>query len=237
MVYSDSGLLEVELAIPDSIYAERFSESEMGHRLELWQVLCRHWWPRYFPADARTLDLGAGYCEFINSIPAREKHALDKNPELRRHARPEVRCVVADFVTGLRQFGEGSLDRIMASNVFEHLADRDTLFQCLAESFRVLAPGGKIVIMQPNIAAVKEKFYDFADHFLPLTDKGMAEAVHASGFEVEEARARFLPYTTKSRYPKWRCLVRLYLLFPPAHRLLGAQMLIVGRKPAAAPAK
>ena len=225
------------MAIPDSIYAERFTENEMGHRLELWQVLCRHWWPRYFPVGARTLDLGAGYCEFINSIPAREKHAIDKNPDLPRHARPDVNCVVADFESGLRQFADGSLDRIMASNVFEHLPDRDMLFRCLAESLRVLAPGGKLVVMQPNIAAVKEKFYDFADHLLPLTEKGMAEALHASGFEVEEVRARFLPYTTKSRYPKWRCLVRLYLLFPPAHWLLGAQMLLVGRKPAAGSAK
>ncbi len=198
----------------------------MGHRLELWQVLCRH-----FPPDARTLDLGAGYCEFINSIPAREKHAIDKNPCVASHAAPAVNCIVGDFETGLRQFAGGSIDRIMASNVFEHLPDRETLFRCLAECLRVLAPGGKLIVMQPNMAAVKERFYDFSDHLLPLTEKGMAEALAASGFEVEEVRARFLPYTTKSRYPKWRCLVRLYLAFPPAHWLLGAQMLLVGRKP------
>ena len=40
---------------------------------------------------------------------------------------------------------------------------------------------------------------------------------------------RFLPYTTKSRLPQSAWLVRAYLRFPPAWRLLGGQTLLVAR--------
>ena len=220
---------------PDNVYSDRFHEDEMGHRRELWQVLCQSWFPRFFPPDARVIDLGAGYCEFINGIPAKEKYAIDRNPDMREHAEDGVTCIVADLEEGLGQFADGAVDRVMASNVFEHLPDRDKLFRCLDAVHRVLAPGGKLVIMQPNVAAVKQRFYDFTDHLLPLTEKGMAEAVHSCGFEIEYLAARFLPYTTKSRYPKWRFLVKLYLMIPVVHRFIGAQMFIVARKRAPAP--
>jgi SAM-dependent methyltransferase len=203
----------------------------MGHRIEIWQVLTKHFFARHFPADARVLDLGAGYCEFINQVAAREKVAIDQNPRMSEFAGPGVRCVISDIESALKTLGDGSLDRIMASNIFEHLPDRDYLFRCLAEALRVLSPGGKIIVMQPNIAAVRERFYDFCDHLLPLTEKGMAEALRTSGFQIETMVARFLPYTTKSRYPKWKFLVRLYLRVPLAHRFMGGQMLIIARKP------
>ena len=44
-------------------------------------------------------------------------------------------------------------------------------------------------------------------------------------------RARFLPYTTKSRFPQHPLLVRAYLAFPPAWLVLGRQTLYVGRRP------
>lgn len=213
------------------VYADRFHEHEMGHRIEIWQVLTEHFFSKHFPADVRVLDLGAGYCEFINQVTACEKTAIDRNPRMPEFAKPGVKCIVSDIEPGLQSLADESADRIMASNVFEHLPDRDCMFRCLTEAWRVLSPGGKIVVMQPNIAAVRERFYDFCDHLLPLTEKGMAEALRTSGFQIETMVARFLPYTTKSRYPKWKFLIRLYLKVPIAHRFMGGQMLIIARKP------
>ena len=217
------------------IYGNRFGEEDMGGRIELWQTLCTYWWPKFIPRESRTLDLGAGLCEFINNIACAEKIAIDHNPDFPGHAADEVTCIAAELDEGMAQLGEGCVDRIMASNVFEHLPDREALFRCLDGAYRVLEPGGKILVMQPNIAAVKERFYDFADHSLPLTDKGMAESLAACGFNVERRVARFLPYTTKSRYPRWPILVRLYLLCPIVHPFMGGQMFIVASKPAVEP--
>lgn len=218
------------MTIDKQIYRNRFGAEEMGGRIELWQVLCKSWFIRYVPEDSATLDLGAGACEFINNIPSARKIAIDHNPDVTTFAGPDVTCIVAELADGLKTLADNDLDRIVVSNVFEHLPDHQYLYACLAECHRVLKPGGKIVVMQPNIRVVKERFYDYSDHSLPLTEKGMAESLESNGFHIEELRARFLPYTTKSRYPRWPTLVRLYLKCAPAHWLLGGQMFIVGRK-------
>lgn len=219
--------------IDRDVYRVRFNTEEMGGKIELWQVLCRHWFSKFIPPGACTLDLGAGSCEFINNIDCREKIAIDHNPDVTLHAAPGVRCIVAELDAGLAQLDENSVDFVVASNVFEHLPNTEVLFACLLAAHRVIRPGGRIIVMQPNYAAVREKFYDFSDHTLPLTEKGMAEAISGTGFDLERVKARFLPYTSKARYPRWPILVRLYLLFPPAHWLLGGQMFIVARKPLA----
>ncbi len=221
---------EAPVTIDKQIYRTRFGKEEMGGRIELWQVLCDHWFSRYVPADSTTLDLGAGACEFINNIPSARKYAIDHNPDVINFADDDVTCIVKELVEGLQTLPEAHVDRIVVSNVFEHMPDREYLYACLAECYRVLKAGGKIIVMQPNIRVVKERFYDYSDHSLPLTEKGMAESLASSCFALEEVRARFLPYTTKSRYPNWPVLVKLYLKFPPAHWLMGGQMFLVGCK-------
>jgi hypothetical protein len=59
----------------------------------------------------------------------------------------------------------------------------------------------------------------------------MGEALTVAGFRVVECRARFLPYTTKSRLPQWAPLVRLYLRLPVAQFLFGKQMFVVAERP------
>jgi hypothetical protein len=41
---------------------------------------------------------------------------------------------------------------------------------------------------------------------------------------------RFLPFTSKSRLPKWGWLVALYLRLRPAQWLFGKQTFVVARK-------
>ena len=51
-----------------------------------------------------------------------------------------------------------------------------------------------------------------------------------AGLSTIKVITRFLPYTTKSRFPQHPWLVRAYLAFPPAWRLLGRQTLYLGRR-------
>jgi hypothetical protein len=46
---------------------------------------------------------------------------------------------------------------------------------------------------------------------------------------IERLIPRFLPFTTKSALPQHPLLVRAYLAFRPAWRLLGGQFLVVAR--------
>jgi SAM-dependent methyltransferase len=157
--------------------------------------------------------------------------AVDLNPDTKRFAAPgvEVHQLPLEHLTEAVE--PATVDLAFASNVFEHLRGPDALLKVLANVRTALRPGGRIIIMQPNVRLVGGAFWDFFDHTLPLTERGMTEALEVAGFRVVECRARFLPYTTKSRLPQWAFLVRLYLRFRPAQFLLGKQMLVVAERP------
>jgi SAM-dependent methyltransferase len=225
---STQGRIEDSL---DRIYENRFPASERAERAKLWETICRSFFDRYVPRDGTVLDVGAGYCDFINNIRAARRLVVDLNPDTVRAAAEGVEV----FTLPLERLGEviepSSLDLAFASNVFEHLRSPDILLEILGALRTSLRPGGQLIIMQPNVRALGGAFWDFVDHTLPLTDKGMAEALEITGFEIVERRARFLPYTTKSHLPRWSFLVRLYLALRPAQWLMGKQMLLVARRP------
>lgn len=214
----------------DALYGERFDTREAAAKARVWDVLCRHFFQRYVRESDTVIDLGAGMCEFINTIRCTRRVAIDPNPAARRFAGPGVE-VLETPSTDLSALADGTVDVVFASNFFEHLPDTEAFLATLREARRVLRSGGRILVLQPNIAAVGGRFWDFLDHSLPLTERTVVEALTLTGFEVREVRARFLPYTTKSRLPKHPLLVRLYLAFPLAHRLLGGQAWIVGERP------
>jgi SAM-dependent methyltransferase len=217
----------------DRIYENRFPSSERAERARLWETICRSFFDRYVPRDGTVLDVGAGYCDFINNVRASRRLVVDLNPDTVAAAAPGVEV----HTLPLERLGEaiapGSVDLAFASNVFEHLRSPDILLDILAALRVALRPGGRLIIMQPNVRALGGAFWDFVDHTLPLTDRGMAEALEISDYEIVERRARFLPYTTKSHLPRWSFLVRLYLAIRPAQWLMGKQMLLVARRPEA----
>jgi SAM-dependent methyltransferase len=222
------GRIEQEL---EQIYAHRFTASERAKKARVWKTICDHFLARYIRPEATVLDIGAGYCEFVNHVRAERKIAVDLNPDTPRAAAPDV-VVLTLPLEGLADALEPeSVDLVFASNVFEHMRSVDALLGILESLRGVLKPGGLILIMQPNIRLLGGRFWDFVDHTLPLTELGMSEALELIGFDIVECRARFLPYTFKSRLPAWPWLVRLYLKLPPAQWLFGKQMFLVASRP------
>ena len=65
----------------DKIYRRRFNEYECEQKNKNWEVLCPDFFQQFIPEEARVLDIGAGYCEFINNIRCREKLAVDLNED------------------------------------------------------------------------------------------------------------------------------------------------------------
>ena len=126
---------------------------------------------------------------------------------------------------------EQGVDVAFVSNFFEHLPTKRDLLKTLTEVVRVLRPGGRLLILQPNIRYVGGAYWDFFDHELPLTERSLIEALELVGLKPIEVRPRFLPFTSKSAIPQHPALVWLYLKIPIMHRLLGRQSWIVARKP------
>ncbi|MGA1790111.1 MAG: class I SAM-dependent methyltransferase [bacterium] len=213
------------------VYSNRFEHSDRAAKEAVWQVLCHDHFQKYISHDDTVLDLGAGYCEFLKYIRCRERIAVDLNPEVSSFAPPGTKVIVASGHNLKDQCADNSVDIIFASNFFEHLPDKAILMATLEEIFRILSPGGKLLVLQPNIRILGGSYWDFIDHHIPITDRMLAEALKMVGLEVSEIHPRFLPYTTRSSIPKHPFLVRLYLKFTPIWQIMGGQFWLVAVKP------
>jgi len=88
------------------------------------------------------------------------------------------------------------------------------------------------VLMGPNIRYLAAEYWDFYDHYLPLSHLSLEEGLSIAGFSVKRVIARFLPYTTRSALPKAAFLIAAYVQMPWAWPLFGKQFLLVSEKPA-----
>jgi SAM-dependent methyltransferase len=211
------------------IYELRFRATS-DYRAAVWRVLISQRFQRYLrPTDA-VLDLGCGYGEFINQIRCGSKFAMDLNPDAPNRVAPDVECLLQDCAA-VWPLPDNSLDVVFTSNFFEHLPDKPALGRTLDQALRCLKPAGRLIAMGPNIKYLPGTYWDFWDHYLPLTDLSLREALENRGFAVEECVPRFLPYTIIGgpHYPLF--FVRAYLLLPWAWPIFGRQFLVVARKP------
>jgi SAM-dependent methyltransferase len=216
---------ELEL---QQIYSARFT-GKTAYRTEVWKVLVRYF-SQWFPQTGTVLDLGAGYCEFINNADARVKYAMDLNPHVRKQTAEGVIVLQQDCSLPWA-LPEGELDAVFTSNFLEHLPDKAAVGTVLSQAYRSLKPGGRFIAMGPNVKYVPGAYWDFFDHYVTLTEKSLAEGLSNRGFIIEECVGRFLPYTMSDgrQYPIW--LLRTYLAMPFTWRLFGKQFLVVARKP------
>jgi SAM-dependent methyltransferase len=210
------------------IYGSRFS-SNLEYRKQVWSVLVADWFAKYVHASDSVLDLGCGYGEFINTIACLNKYAMDLNPDAPRFLSREVTFFHQDC-SQRWQLSDASLDVVFTSNFFEHLPTKAALGQTLDEIARCLRPGGRLVALGPNIKYLAGDYWDFWDHYVPLTESSLKEALMVRGFAVTTCIGRFLPYTMVEapRYPL--TLLRAYLRLPVAWRIFGKQFLVVGAR-------
>ena len=222
---------DVELGpLLERLYRRRFNDLDRAEMAVVWRVLVRDFFQPRIDASETVLDVGAGTCAFINEVRAARRIALDANPELPQLAAPGVETIVTDDLS-LRQVPAGTVGHVFVSNFLEHLDDHIAVLRLLGAVHRVLKPGGSLLVLQPNFRLEPRRYFDFIDHRVILTDASLREALEVAGFHVAEMRARFLPFTSKSRMPKWEWAVRLYLRLPPAQWLLGRQSFALAVKP------
>jgi SAM-dependent methyltransferase len=212
------------------LYANRFDERDRAWKEKVWRILWRRVFSRWIERDDRLLDLGAGYCEFINSAAARRRIAVDLNPETRRCAAVgvEVRPTSAEDLSFL---AAGEVDVVFSSNFLEHLPDKAAVGRVFDEVRRVLTPGGRFILMGPNVRLLPGRYWDYFDHHVPLSDRSVCEALLVHGFTPRHVEGRFLPYTVKDSELRWPWLVEAYLaLRPLSSALLGKQFLVVAER-------
>ena len=173
------------------------------------------------------IDIGAGNCHLINNVPARRKFALDAWSELSHYAGKNV----VPFVQACDErwpLDDRSLDAAFASNVLEHLT-REELDRVAAEIRRVLRPGGRLVIIQPNYRYAYREYFDDYTHIAVFSHVSLADYFTSQSFKPIRVVPRFLPYSMSTPTPKRRWLVDLYLR--SSIRPFAKQMLVVCETP------
>lgn len=188
----------------------------------VWRVLWERYFSRLVAPESWVLDLGAGYGQFINQARCARRFAVDHWPGFLEHLEAGVEGVVGP-VTDLGFVPDGTLDLVLASNVFEHLERRE-LLTTLAQIRRKLRPQGSLVALQPNYRFAYREYFDDYTHVAVFSDRSLGDLLEAEGFRVVERRPRFLPLTVESRLPVSATLVRLYLSSPV--KPFGKQMLL-----------
>jgi SAM-dependent methyltransferase len=178
------------------------------------------------PSD-HVLEVGAGYCHWINAVAARRRVAVDRWPEFPRYAAAAVETHVMD-ATHLATFGAGVFDVVLASNVLEHFTP-EAVTDVIAGIEAVLKPRGRLIIVQPNFRYAYRTYFDDYTHRSIFTHVSMSALLRAHGFEIALCKPRFLPYSMReTRLPVHGWLIHAYLRSPI--KPLAGQMLIVARK-------
>jgi len=211
----------------EQYFATRFAED--ARRARMWTHLVRYL-SDYVPHDGDVLELGAGYCYFINGVTARRRVAIDLSETVSRAAAPGVEAMVGDALAVLRVMPAEQFDFVFASNFLEHF-DWPVLEALMAQIMRVLRPGGRLALVQPNFRLQPGRYFDDYTHRAIFTDVSLADWLGASGLRVTRVIPKFLPLTVKSRFGGLSFLMPIYLRSP--WRPLAGQMFVVAERPRA----
>jgi 2-polyprenyl-3-methyl-5-hydroxy-6-metoxy-1,4-benzoquinol methylase len=226
----DAGWARLTVEAPKSVYDDlRFSERDQEIKEGVWREIGRYL-QRYIPPDAVVMDLAADRGHFIRHIQAREKWASDLR-DTSQHMSSDVRFVQANGLELAEHVEAGYFDVVFMSNYLEHLESPDAVVEQFRVVYGLVRPGGRVMVLQPNIKLVGSGYWDFIDHRVALTERSLVEAASMAGFRTAALTTRFLPYSVKSRLPTHPALVRAYLAFRPAWWFMGRQTLYLGERP------
>lgn len=190
-------------------------------RAGVWRAICEHLQPEV-PRWATVLELGAGYCDFINQIKAANRYALDLAPAAAKFCDEGVQFLRASALS--IPLPPNSVDLIFASNFLEHLGDTE-LAMLFGQIRGLLRPGGRLILIQPNYFYAYREYWDDYTHKKAFTHASLSDFLEANGFRIKRTDPRFLPFSFKSWLPRSYWLARIYLRAPWRPR--AKQMLVI----------
>lgn len=209
----DYSALEDEFAWEKSFQAEndrrakrepvRYRLVRQGTRWLGWTGRTRHKLPRLvdeFVAAGRILDIGCGDGKWLARLGETfDPYGIEISPGLVARARANLesrsgRIVQADAMTGLAHFPDGHFDGALMHAYLEHeMRPR----QVLEETWRVLRPGGHLIVKVPNFASLLRRIRGsywcglrFPDHVTYFSPATLSELLARCGFEMARFHVR-----------------------------------------------
>jgi SAM-dependent methyltransferase len=215
----------VTLQIND-VYATRFDDADALAKDAIWREIVRYL-QRFVDPSAPVLDIACDRGHFVRFVESSERWATDIR-DVRESLPPDIRFVQASGLDLASVVPLGHFGTVFMSNYLEHLGSADEVIAQLKVARQLVRPGGRVIVLQPNIRLVGGAYWDFIDHHVALTERSLVEAADLAGLRAVKVITRFIPYSTKSQLPRDPRLVRAYLRVPLVWRLLGKQTLYVG---------
>jgi hypothetical protein len=206
----------------DKYFSSRFTED--FRRKYIWQKIAKYV-DQLLPRTDSTLELGAGYCDWINSTESQIKYATDISNVIETYAAPEVKTLVKN--SSDIDFEGIKFDRIQASNFLEHL-DEVELAQTINRINSLLKSGGYLVLIQPNYRYTYKKYFDDYTHKKVFTHISLVDLFVGNNFKPLIVKKKFLPFTLKSKLKFGYKLINLYLHSPI--KPFAGQMLVILQK-------
>lgn len=149
------------------------------------------------------LDLGCGRGEWLELLCAQgfDAMGLDLNPTMVRHCQSRgLRAVHANALQWLAQQADGTYGLVSGFHIIEHLPF-EQLFTLIAQVWRVLAPGGLLVLETPNpenVLVGSHTFYHDHTHRNPITPTSLRFLLGYHGFSAQHF-LRLNPYPGTDR--------------------------------------
>ncbi len=154
----------------------------------------------YLPLDgARVLDVGCGLGLYVRRMSAcsADVHGVDVDPEkvaAASEALPNIRVAPAESLP----YPDATFDGVLLHEVLEHVSD-DRL--AVREAWRVLRPGGRMVIFAPN------RWYPFETHGIYWGRRYIFGNIPFVNWLPDTLRNRLVPHARAYLHGDWRDLI------------------------------
>lgn len=192
-------------------------------RSKVWKAIAEYI-QKHIQANASILEIGAGYCDFINQIKGNVKVAVDINANAKEYCNSDVTFITSSIfdIKILEKF-----DVIFASNFFEHFTidELKEIFTILKE---LLHENGKLILIQPNYYYSYRNYWDDYTHKTAFSHNNLPDFLEEQGFKITLLKKKFIPFSFKSKLPTSYFLTKLYLLSPI--KPFAKQLLLISEK-------
>lgn len=175
--------------------------------------LCRYLFGRFkMGKGQKILDVGCGRGDFFKGFKdiGLEAYGLDRE-KTDSDMLNEINVEYADLETEKMPFSDDVFDIVFSKSVIEHFFNPENFMK---ECYRILKPGGKIIIMTPDWLSQMKIFYDDYTHRTPFAVGSLRDTLLIFGFKrVTSERFYQLPIVWK--FPLIKIVSRFVSLFVP----------------------
>ena len=188
---AEAPIASASVKMPDALYMalqERFrgSQNQIRNRQRVYLPILTD--RGIGTADMPVLDLGCGRGEWLQVLQSEvlNAHGVDSNPLMvEACVALGLRATKQDSLVYLSALPAASIGAVTSFHLIEHLSFR-TLVQLVENAFRVLKPGGLLILETPNPANVlvgSHTFYLDPTHVKPIPSELLWFIFESRGFQ------------------------------------------------------